>query len=64
MPPHTDRRTPPTLDHLVADLRDLEAATGAATEDDLARLGWRDEDIRRLLPAARARLGLATSRAA
>lgn len=60
MPPITERHTSPSpsLDHLVADLRDLYVSTGAAAEEDLARLGWRPEDVKRLLPAARHRLGL------
>jgi len=60
MPLIAERHTSPSrsLDQLVANLRDLHVSTGAATEDDLARLGWRTEDVKRLLPAARLRLGL------
>ncbi|MFG1247642.1 hypothetical protein [Xanthobacter flavus] len=64
MHPNNDRRPTSTLDHLVAAMSDLYAAHGAATEDDLVRLGWRPEDIKRHLPAARLRLGPITSRAA
>lgn len=54
----------PTVADLVASLRELEASSGAATEEDLARMGWRSADVKRLLPAARARLGIVSSRAA
>lgn len=64
MPLVTERRTPTPLDRLVADMGDLYAALGAATEDDLACLGWRPQEVKRLLPAARLRLGPITSRAA
>ncbi|WP_296584262.1 hypothetical protein [Xanthobacter sp.] len=64
MPPVTENRNPTVLDRLVADMRDLYAAQGAATEEDLARLGWRPDEVKRHLSAARTRLGPITSRAA
>lgn len=60
----TPDRTPTALDRLVSDMRDLYAALGAATEEDLARLGWRPQQVKRMLPAALAQLGPVTARRA
>ncbi|NMN56892.1 hypothetical protein FHT36_000770 [Xanthobacter sp. SG618] len=47
-------------DHVAAlaeDMRELAAFTGAATEDELVRIGWTPDQLRDLGPAARKRLG-------
>lgn len=38
---------------LAADMRELEAATGAATEADLIARGWPPKRLQSLAPAAR-----------
>ena len=49
---------------LADDIRELVAFTGAATEEDLARMGWTPEQLADLLPEARGLLGPASARAA
>ena len=56
MPPTStpkSRRTEREAQALAADMRELESATGAATEADLIARGWPPKRLSSLAPAAR-----------
>lgn len=48
------------LEILAENLRELAAFSGAATEEDLMRIGWTAEELKDLMPEARAKARAAT----
>lgn len=50
-------REPHQVNGLAQDMRDLVASTGAATEEDLLRMGWSKERLDACLADARSLLG-------